>query len=74
MKWRNASRSGTSGQVNPVHTPFKKPAFELHCRINSLLVSINSGVSTFLKTIAGETKGLYLDTEAKFNYQGLSLC
>jgi ATP-binding cassette subfamily G (WHITE) protein 2 (PDR) len=36
-----------------------------------------SGCSTFLKTIAGETSGLYIDDGAYFNYQGkqvLSLC
>ncbi|KAJ5641165.1 hypothetical protein N7490_005165 [Penicillium lividum] len=30
-----------------------------------------SGVSTFLKTVAGETKGLYLDSTTEFNYQGI---
>ncbi|KGO65937.1 CDR ABC transporter [Penicillium italicum] len=30
-----------------------------------------SGVSTFLKTIAGQTKGLYLDEASEFNYQGI---
>ena len=29
-----------------------------------------SGCSTFLKTIAGETNGLYLDDSSYFNYQG----
>lgn len=29
-----------------------------------------SGCSTFLKTLAGETDGLHLDTESRFNYQG----
>ncbi|KAH8593040.1 ABC-2 type transporter-domain-containing protein [Bisporella sp. PMI_857] len=31
-----------------------------------------SGCSTFLKTIAGETNGLYMDTQCYFNYQGLT--
>ncbi|KAK2021293.1 hypothetical protein LX32DRAFT_733542 [Colletotrichum zoysiae] len=31
-----------------------------------------SGCSTFLKTIAGETNGIYTDERAYFNYQGLS--
>ncbi|KAF7560817.1 hypothetical protein G7046_g3318 [Stylonectria norvegica] len=31
-----------------------------------------AGCSTMLKTIAGETNGLYLDKESYFNYQGLS--
>lgn len=31
-----------------------------------------SGCSTFLKTIAGETNGLYTDDNAYFNYQGIS--
>ncbi|KAL4942605.1 hypothetical protein BDV06DRAFT_235334 [Aspergillus oleicola] len=30
-----------------------------------------SGVSTLLKTVAGETKGLYLDGSSNFNYQGI---
>ncbi|KAJ5982947.1 CDR ABC transporter [Penicillium waksmanii] len=30
-----------------------------------------SGVSTFLKTIAGQTKGLHLDQSSNFNYQGI---
>ncbi|PYH88728.1 hypothetical protein BO71DRAFT_467139 [Aspergillus ellipticus CBS 707.79] len=30
-----------------------------------------SGVSTFLKTVAGQTKGLYLGSSTKFNYQGI---
>jgi ABC-type uncharacterized transport system ATPase subunit len=29
-----------------------------------------SGCSTFLKTIAGETNGLYIDDKSYFNYQG----
>ena len=29
-----------------------------------------SGCSTFLKTIAGETNGLYIDEQSYFNYQG----
>ncbi|PMD28823.1 hypothetical protein L207DRAFT_266106 [Hyaloscypha variabilis F] len=31
-----------------------------------------SGCSTFLKTLAGETNGLYVDDQSYFNYQGLS--
>ncbi|KAI8156818.1 ZEB2-regulated ABC transporter 1 [Colletotrichum sp. SAR 10_70] len=31
-----------------------------------------SGCSTFLKTIAGETNGIYTDERAYFNYQGMS--
>ncbi|KAM0287021.1 hypothetical protein ACHAQH_000706 [Verticillium albo-atrum] len=31
-----------------------------------------SGCSTFLKTIAGESSGIYVDDKAYFNYQGLS--
>ncbi|TEA10397.1 ZEB2-regulated ABC transporter 1 [Colletotrichum sidae] len=31
-----------------------------------------SGCSTFLKTIAGETNGIYTDDKAYFNYQGIS--
>lgn len=31
-----------------------------------------SGCSTFLKTIAGETNGIYTDERAYFNYQGIS--
>ncbi|OTA99748.1 hypothetical protein M426DRAFT_67197 [Hypoxylon sp. CI-4A] len=31
-----------------------------------------SGCSTFLKTIAGETNGIYLDENSYFNYQGLT--
>ena len=31
-----------------------------------------SGCSTFLKTLAGETNGLYLDDQSYFNYQGLT--
>ncbi|OBT88242.1 hypothetical protein VE02_02778 [Pseudogymnoascus sp. 03VT05] len=31
-----------------------------------------SGCSTLLKTIAGETNGLYVDDDAYFNYQGLT--
>ncbi|KAL5313854.1 hypothetical protein ACEPPN_018277 [Leptodophora sp. 'Broadleaf-Isolate-01'] len=31
-----------------------------------------SGCSTFLKTLAGETDGLYVDDQSHFNYQGLS--
>ncbi|PWY86648.1 ATP-binding cassette transporter [Aspergillus heteromorphus CBS 117.55] len=30
-----------------------------------------SGVSTFLKTIAGQTKGLHLGSATEFNYQGI---
>ncbi|KPM35009.1 Multidrug resistance protein CDR1 [Neonectria ditissima] len=30
-----------------------------------------AGCSTFLKTIAGETSGIYVDDEAYFNYQGI---
>lgn len=30
-----------------------------------------SGVSTLLKTIAGQTRGLYLDEGSQFNYQGV---
>ncbi|KAL4882943.1 ABC-2 type transporter-domain-containing protein [Aspergillus karnatakaensis] len=30
-----------------------------------------SGVSTLLKTISGETRGLQLDSSSKFNYQGI---
>ncbi|KAF4122746.1 ABC-type branched-chain amino acid transport system, ATPase component [Geosmithia morbida] len=31
-----------------------------------------SGCSTFLKTIAGEMNGIYVDDDAYFNYQGIS--
>ncbi|KAK1762467.1 putative abc transporter cdr4 protein [Phialemonium atrogriseum] len=31
-----------------------------------------SGCSTFLKTVAGETNGMYVDDRAYFNYQGLT--
>ncbi|KAJ5701887.1 hypothetical protein N7488_009435 [Penicillium malachiteum] len=31
-----------------------------------------SGVSTFLKTLAGQTKGLYQDPGTEFNYQGIN--
>ncbi|KAI1373115.1 ABC-2 type transporter-domain-containing protein [Hypoxylon crocopeplum] len=31
-----------------------------------------SGCSTFLKTIAGETSGIYIEDKAYFNYQGLT--
>ncbi|KAI2617960.1 ABC-2 type transporter-domain-containing protein [Hypomontagnella submonticulosa] len=31
-----------------------------------------SGCSTFLKTIAGETNGIYVEKESYFNYQGLT--
>ncbi|KAH7369377.1 ABC-2 type transporter-domain-containing protein [Plectosphaerella cucumerina] len=31
-----------------------------------------SGCSTFLKTIAGETSGIYTDDKAYFNYQGMT--
>ncbi|KAK7752684.1 Multidrug resistance protein [Diatrype stigma] len=31
-----------------------------------------SGCSTFLKTMAGETSGIYVDEKSHFNYQGLS--
>ncbi|KAI2627660.1 ABC-2 type transporter-domain-containing protein [Hypoxylon sp. NC1633] len=31
-----------------------------------------SGCSTFLKTIAGETSGIYIDKDSHFNYQGLT--
>ncbi|OCK85345.1 hypothetical protein K432DRAFT_413340 [Lepidopterella palustris CBS 459.81] len=31
-----------------------------------------SGVSTLLKTIAGQTYGFYVDTKSEFNYQGIS--
>ncbi|KAI1134643.1 ABC-2 type transporter-domain-containing protein [Hypoxylon sp. FL0543] len=31
-----------------------------------------SGCSTFLKTIAGETNGIYIDDNSYFNYQGLT--
>ncbi|GKT50064.1 ZEB2-regulated ABC transporter 1 [Colletotrichum spaethianum] len=31
-----------------------------------------SGCSTFLKTIAGETNGLYTDDDSYFNYQGMT--
>ncbi|CAK7198611.1 Multidrug resistance protein [Sporothrix eucalyptigena] len=31
-----------------------------------------AGCSTFLKTIAGETNGIYVDTDTYFNYQGLT--
>ncbi|KAJ6058241.1 uncharacterized protein N7446_007824 [Penicillium canescens] len=31
-----------------------------------------SGCSTFLKTIAGETNGLFVDDQAYFNYQGVT--
>ncbi|KAL7928573.1 ABC-2 type transporter domain-containing protein [Trichoderma chlorosporum] len=31
-----------------------------------------SGCSTFLKSIAGETSGIYIDSETDFNYQGIS--
>ncbi|KAI1764501.1 ABC-2 type transporter-domain-containing protein [Hypoxylon sp. FL1150] len=31
-----------------------------------------SGCSTFLKTIAGETSGIYVDDKSYFNYQGLT--
>ncbi|KAL7622659.1 Multidrug resistance protein [Parahypoxylon ruwenzoriense] len=31
-----------------------------------------SGCSTFLKTIAGETSGIYVDDKTYFNYQGLT--
>ncbi|UKZ47949.1 ZEB2-regulated ABC transporter 1 [Trichoderma virens] len=30
-----------------------------------------SGCSTFLKSIAGETSGIYIDSETDFNYQGI---
>jgi len=30
-----------------------------------------SGCTTFLKTIAGETHGFYLDSESDIEYQGL---
>ncbi|PNP43700.1 hypothetical protein TGAMA5MH_04672 [Trichoderma gamsii] len=32
-----------------------------------------SGCSTFLKSIAGETNGIYIDSETEFNYQGISV-
>jgi len=31
-----------------------------------------SGCSTFLKTISGETNGIYIDDKSYFNYQGIS--
>jgi ATP-binding cassette subfamily G (WHITE) protein 2 (PDR) len=31
-----------------------------------------SGCSTFLKSIAGETNGIYIDSDTEFNYQGIS--
>ncbi|OTA01456.1 PDR-type ABC transporter [Trichoderma parareesei] len=31
-----------------------------------------AGCSTFLKSIAGETNGIYIDAETQFNYQGIS--
>ncbi|KAI0811858.1 ABC-2 type transporter-domain-containing protein [Xylaria sp. FL0064] len=31
-----------------------------------------SGCTTFLKTIAGETAGIYIDNQSYFNYQGIS--
>jgi ABC-type multidrug transport system ATPase subunit len=31
-----------------------------------------SGCSTFLKSIAGETSGIYIDNETEFNYQGIT--
>lgn len=33
---------------------------------------IHSGCSTFLKTIAGETHGFYIDEKSQINYQGIS--
>lgn len=33
--------------------------------------TLGSGVTTLLKTIAGETNGLHLDPESHFSYQGL---
>lgn len=36
-----------------------------------LMISITSGVSTLLKTIAGHVHGLYLDEQSHINYQGI---
>ena len=33
---------------------------------------ISSGCSTFLKTVAGETSGLYIDDKSHINYQGIA--
>jgi ABC-type multidrug transport system ATPase subunit len=33
---------------------------------------ISSGCSTFLKTVAGETSGLYIDEKSHINYQGIA--
>jgi ABC-type glutathione transport system ATPase component len=48
--------------------------FEGLIRAGEMLVVLGppgSGCSTFLKTIAGETHGYYLDKKAEINYQGI---
>lgn len=35
------------------------------------MLNDTSGCTTFLKTIAGETHGFYLDSESDIEYQGL---
>jgi ATP-binding cassette, subfamily G (WHITE), member 2, PDR len=46
--------------------------FLLFLLINTQLMIINSGCSTFLKTIAGETQGFYIDDKSNIQYQGIT--
>lgn len=38
-----------------------------------LTLSQNSGCSTLLKTISGETDGFFVDEQSRINYQGISM-
>jgi len=38
-----------------------------------LLTTLNSGCSTLLKTISGETDGYFIDEKSHINYQGISV-
>ena len=70
-----------AGSIKKLVTPSSKRKINiLHnydgiVRNGEMLVVLGppgSGCSTFLKTIAGETNGLYVDSESYFNYKGMS--
>jgi ATP-binding cassette subfamily G (WHITE) protein 2 (PDR) len=44
----------------------------IYCQFFFLLISISSGCSTLLKTIAGETHGFQVDPKSYLNYRGIS--
>lgn len=72
-----------AGMVRDLMAPSKRRRIDILTNFDGLVKSgemllvlgrPGSGVTTLLKTIAGETNGLHVDDKSHFNYQGMSLC